>query len=162
MCRCKLKAFFAAYVRGRKPIPFDQYLRLIGMHSEVSWAPARNDSGAERPDLRIMAWMPPEAKHPSLVLFTPEGIWGKAGLHTGDQVLRVDGAPIVDAAAFRAALGRFAIGQPAQLAIERDGKTIGIRVVIRGYDAPGVTIVPNAHSTADQRALRTAWLSGGQ
>lgn len=162
VCGCNLKAFFRAYVSGRKPIPFDQYLRLIGMHAAVSWAPARTDSGAERPDLRVTAWMPPGARHPSLLLFTPKSVWGAAGLHTGDLVLRIDGAPIDDAAGFRAALGKLTIGQPALLAIEREGKTIGVRVVIRGYDAPTVALTPNARATADQRALRAAWLAGGQ
>jgi predicted metalloprotease with PDZ domain len=160
VCGCKLKAFFAAYVRGHTPIPFDEYLRMIGMHSLVAWAPARDDSGQQRPDLRVTAWMPPGARNPALVLVTPESVWGKAGLRTGDRVLRLDGTPIDDVAGFRAAVRKLTIGQPAQLAIERDGRTLGIRVVIRGYDAPTVTLVADAHATSRQRALRQAWMAG--
>lgn len=162
VCGCKLKAFFAAYVRGHTPVPFDDYLRMIGLRAEVSWAPARGDSGQLRPDLRVTAWMPPGARNPALVLVTPESVWGKAGLHTGDRVLRLDGAPIDDAAAFRAAVGKLTIGQPAQLAVERDGRTLGIRVVIRGYDIPTVQLSPDPHATSRQRALRQAWLAGGE
>ncbi|MGH7532373.1 MAG: PDZ domain-containing protein [Gemmatimonadales bacterium] len=160
VCSCKLAAFFAAYVHGHRPIPFDDYLRMIGMRSEVSWAPARDDSGQQRPDLRVTAWMPPGAQHPALVLVTPESVWGAAGLHTGDRVLRLDGAPIADAVAFRAAVRKLKVGQPAQLAIERGGQTLGIRVVIRGYDVPSVALVPIQKTTARERALAEAWMAG--
>lgn len=162
VCGCQLKAFFAAYVRGHTPIPFDDYLRMIGMHAQVAWAPARDDSGQQRPDLRISAWMPPGARNPALVLMTPESVWGKAGLHTGDRVLRLDGAPVDDAAAFRAAVRKLTIGQPAQLAIERDGRRLGIRVVIRGYDVPAVTLAADKHVTPRQQALRRVWMAGAQ
>ncbi|MGH7592091.1 MAG: PDZ domain-containing protein, partial [Gemmatimonadales bacterium] len=159
-CGCKLAAFFAAYVRGHKPIPFDDYLWMIGMRAEVSWAPARDDSGQQRPDLRVTAWTPPGARNPALVLVTPESAWGTAGLHTGDRVLRLDGAPITDAAEFHAAIHKLKIGQPAQLAIERGGQTVGIRVVIRGYDVPTVALVPIQKTTARERALAEAWMAG--
>ncbi|MGB7211710.1 MAG: PDZ domain-containing protein [Gemmatimonadales bacterium] len=160
VCGCKLAAFFAAYVRGHRPIPFDDYLQMIGMRAEVSWAPARDDSGQQRPDLRVAAWMAPGARNPTLMLLTPESAWAAAGLHTGDRVLRLDGTPIADATEFRAALGKLKVGQPAQLAIERGGQTEGIRVVIRGYDVPTVTLVPIGRVTARERALAEAWLAG--
>lgn len=160
VCGCKLAAFFGAYVRGHKPIPFDDYLRMIGLRAEVSWAPARNDSGQQRPDLRVTSWMPPGVHNPALLLLTPESAWGTAGLHTGDRVLRLDGAPISDPAEFRAALSRLKIGQPAQVAIERGGQTFGVRVVIRGYDVPTVTLVPIERVTARERTLAEAWMAG--
>ena len=45
-------------------------------------------------------------------------------------------------------------------AIERGGQTQGIRVVIRGYDVPTVTLVPVARVTARERGLAEAWLAG--
>lgn len=157
VCRCRMTKFFADHVRGAKPIPYDRYLGLIGLHADVSWAPARDSAGALVPDRRVSAWMPPGSDHPALLVQTPDGAWGAAGLHTGDRVLRMDGAPIRTAEEFRAAVRNVEMGQPVQLAVERAGKTIGVRVVIKGYDAPSVKLVPNSRITADQRALRAQW-----
>lgn len=160
VCGCQVRRFFDTYVRTAHLIAFDDYLRYAGLRATVAWGPARNDSGALLPDLRIDAWMPSGAGHPELLLPDPDGIWGKAGLHTGDRILRLNGAPIRSVQGFRAAISRLAMGQPAQLAIERDGRTIPVRVVIRGYDIPTVSLEETRGATAEQRALREAWEGG--
>lgn len=160
VCGCRVKRFFDTYVRHAHAIPFDDYLRLVGLHTEVTWGPARGDSGAAAADLRIYASMPDGARNPTLALGTPNSVWGKAGLHTGDRLLRMDGVAIRSVADFRSALRRLRIGQTSQLAIERGAKTLGVSVVIRGYDVPTVTIEENRGATARQRSLRAAWLAG--
>lgn len=160
VCGCEVKRFFDTYVRRGREIAFDDYLRFIGLHTEVSWAPAHDSTGTQLPDLRVTAWMPPGARNPTLLLFTPEGAWGKAGLHTGDRILRMDGVAMTNPADFRSALQRLQIGQTTRLAIEHGGKTIGVTVVIKGYDIPSVRLVPNTRTSAAQRALREEWLAG--
>ena len=160
VCGCQVKRFFDTYVRHAHAIAFDEYLRLVGLHSSVTWGPARGDSGAAAPDLRIYASMPDGARNPTLVLGTPNSVWGKAGLHTGDRLLRMDGVAIRTVADFRSALRRLRIGQTSQLAVERGGKTIGATVVVRGYDVPNVIIEENRGATAEQRSLRSRWLAG--
>lgn len=161
VCGCQVTRFFDTYVRHAHAIAFDDYLRLAGLHASVTWGPAEGDSGAAASDLRIYATTPDGGHNPTLVLGTPNSVWGKAGLHTGDRILRLDGVAIRSVSDFRTALRRLRIGQTSQLAVEREGKTLGVTLVMRGYDVPTVAIEENRNATARQRALREAWLAGG-
>lgn len=55
----------------------------------------------------------------------------KAGLHTGDRVLAIDGTPIVDGWSLReliVASGRDGVAKPMRWRVERDGRTIELTV----------------------------------
>src|SRR5205814_1460411 len=91
VCGCEMKVFFDTYVRGSTPIDFDQFLGLIGLRARVKWVPAANDSGRPQPDLRIVAWMPRGETQLRLLITDPNSVWARAGLHTGDQLVSVNG-----------------------------------------------------------------------
>ncbi|MFI5236181.1 MAG: PDZ domain-containing protein, partial [Gemmatimonadales bacterium] len=160
VCHCGVKGFFDGWVRGKGPVRFDHYLRLIGLAPKVIWAPARSDSGAVIPDLRIWAWAAPGHASPSLILQTPNSVWGKAGLHTGDRVVGWNGAPIRDLDDFRAAIRRVQLNDTVRVTVRRDEKPVRVVVIATSYDTPSVTLEPISTATAEQRARRDEWLAG--
>ena len=93
VCGCDVQPFFAAHVRDGRSIDFDRYLRLIGLRVRVSWKPALSSDSQPAADLRFFAWQPPGERALSLLLTDPTGAWARAGLHTGDRVVAVNGAP---------------------------------------------------------------------
>src|SRR3989449_5908136 len=92
VCGCTVRPFFEAHVRGSQPIDFDRYLRLIGMRARVSWTPALDRDGRPAADLRGSAWQPPGENALSLLISNPASVWGRAGLHSGDRLVAVNGA----------------------------------------------------------------------
>jgi predicted metalloprotease with PDZ domain len=160
-CGCPVRAFFDASVRGHRRLDLAAALRLIGLRMEVSREPARDDDGRPIPDLRIYAWMPPGAAHPSLVLTDPSSIWVRAGLHSGDRVMRVNDAAVDSVAQLRRLLTEARIGDAVTLDVTRPtGRTDRVRVRITGFDRPLVRIEEVGDATAGQQALRARWQAG--
>src|SRR5438445_13725535 len=90
-CGCDAASFFEAYVRGARPMDFDRYLRTIGMRTQVSWSPALSSDGKPEPDLRIFAVNAAEDSKLRIRITDPSSAWGRAGLHTGDRLVSLDG-----------------------------------------------------------------------
>jgi predicted metalloprotease with PDZ domain len=159
VCACDAKSFFNAYVRGARPIDFDHYLRTIGMRAVVSWSPALNSDGKPELDLRIFALNVPEGETLKLRITNPNGIWGRAGLHTGDRLVSLDGLPVATSTEFRTWLGKLRVGDTAIVEVERDRVVSKVTVVITGYDRPTVKIEETADATSEQKKLRAQWLA---
>lgn len=160
VCGCAVKAFFDAHVRGGTPIDFDRYLRTIGLTARITWGPSLDRDGKPAPDLRLRAWMPPGESRPSLLVLSPDNAWGRAGLHTGDRVIALNGAPVPTTVELRNLLGRLVIGDTAQLEVSRPTGSIRVTVPIVGYDHPFVVIEELPGATDRQRSLRAQWLAG--
>jgi predicted metalloprotease with PDZ domain len=158
VCRCNVTPFFEAHVRNSRPIDFNRYLRLIGMRADVKWAASANDSGRPVPDLRIAAWMPPAATHPRLLVRDANSIWAKAGLHTGDELVAVNGQRMGSWPDFRAVLRSIVIGETLRFDIIRSEKPATENVVVDGFSRPIVRITPAVNSTQKQVRLRESWL----
>jgi predicted metalloprotease with PDZ domain len=151
--------FFEEHVRGEKSLDFDRYLRLIGLRSTVTWGPSLNPEGRPAPDLRVYAWQPVAGAGPKLGISEPSSCWGKAGLHTGDLITAVNGAP-VSAVEFRALIGRLHIGDSVNVEVKRAGAPHRTSVVVSGYESPVVRIEEIQTPTARQRSLRDQWAAG--
>jgi predicted metalloprotease with PDZ domain len=160
VCGCDAHPFFEAYVRGARPIDFDRYLRAIGLRAQVSWSPALGGDGKPAPDLRVFAFVTPEDPAPRLRLTNPDSAWGRAGLHTGDRLVSLDGHAVATAADFRAWLGQLSVGQTARLGVTRGGAVSTVTVLITGYERPTVRIEEIADATAEQLRLRAQWADG--
>lgn len=158
-CACDAESFFEAHVRGAGPIDFDHYLRMIGMRTQVSWSPALSADGKPEPDLRISAFSVADDSGLRLRLTNPASAWGRAGLHTGDRLVSLDGRPVATATDFRAWLGKLHIGDTAQVEVVRAGVVSRLAVLIDGYDHPTVRIEELADATSEQRRLRAQWLA---
>ncbi len=159
VCACDASSFFESYVRGARPIDFDRYLRTIGMRAVVSWSPALSSEGKPEPDLRVFALNVPEDSTLRLRITDPNSAWGRAGLHSGDRLVSVDGQPITTSTEFRAWVGKLRVGDTARVEVARDGAVSKVTVVIPGYDRPVVKIEETAAATSEQKRLRARWLA---
>ena len=158
-CGCDAHTFFEAHVRGTQPLDFDRYLRAIGLRMQVTWAPAVNGDGTPAADLRIFALTRPEGSAPRIRLTNPSSAWGRAGLHTGDRLISVDGRRVATPADFRVWLGKLHIGDTARIEVERNGRTLTLSVAVSGYDRPTVRLEEIPDTRPEQVRLRTQWLN---
>lgn len=160
VCSCDVHSFFNLHVRGATPIDFSKYLHLAGYRFDAQRIPAVRDN-RPLPDLRVRAWIQPSDSTLRLLLSTPEGVWGRAGLHSGDRLQSVNGAPMVTPADFRNALERVASGDTVRLVIARSSTMKTVSVVVTGYDRWAVRILPDPQATERQKRLRERWTLGG-
>lgn len=159
VCACDAHTFFEAHVRGARPLDFDHYLQVIGMRTQVSWAPAVSGDGKLQPDVRLSAFNTEDNPLLRLHLSTPASVWGRAGLHTGDQLASLNGQPIASSTDFRSRLGQLHIGDTARVEIIRNGVASQVSVAIAGYDRPTVKVVEIANASPEQLRLRAQWLT---
>jgi predicted metalloprotease with PDZ domain len=159
VCACDAHTFFEAHVRGARPIDFDYYLGTIGLRTHVSSSPALGSEGKPEPDLRVAAFNRDGGPVLKLRLINPTSAWGRAGLHTGDRLVSVDGRPVATSADFRSWIGSLHIGDTARVEVERDGAVSRLAVLVNGYDRPTVRIDEVANATPEQRRLRAQWLT---
>jgi len=160
VCGCDVRSFFAAHVRNGQPIDFDHYLGLIGLRVRLSWKPALSSDGQPAADLRLFAWLPPGDRFLSLLLSDPTSAWGRAGLHTGDRIVSVNGAPLATMDDFRALRRRLRMGDSVQIAVQRPTGPWNTTVVVTGYDQPVARIEAIPEATERQRVLRGQWVAG--
>src|SRR5205807_740542 len=133
VCACDVHPFFEAYIRGARSIDFDRYLRTIGLRTQVSWSPAVGSDGKPEPDLRVSAFNAAGDSTLRIRITDPTSAWGRAGLHTSDRVVSLDGRPVATATDFRSWLGQLRIGQTARVEVMRDGAPTQIAVPISGF-----------------------------
>lgn len=160
VCGCAVRGFFDRHVRAANPIDFDGYLRLAGLRTRVTWSPALGRDGQPVPDLRVFAWLPPGEHALRLLISNPASAWGRAGLHTGDRLVTVNGAPLAAMPDFRRVFGSLRIGDTVRVEVARAGGAFRATVVAAGYDRPTVRLEELPGATARQRSLRDRWLAG--
>ncbi len=159
VCGCEVSPFFAQHVRGGgSPIDFDRYLAAIGMRVEVKWEPALVN-GLPEPDLRIWAWEPEGETGLRLIVGHPETSWTRAGLHSGDRVISIDGRPVRTWPEFRGALRQSRIGDTLAFEIRGERGPLTRLVTVSGYQRPAVSLIQLAEATPAQIELRRRWLS---
>jgi len=90
----------------------------------------------------------------------PNSVWGRAGLHTNDQLLSINGAAVRTWPELRAFITGFAIGDSATIAVQRPSGRFEAHVVMRGLESPVVRVEQIATASERQRRLRAAWLEG--
>jgi predicted metalloprotease with PDZ domain len=88
----------------------------------------------------------------------PSTIWGKAGLHTGDEIVAFNGAAIDSFPDFRRAMRTIKLGDVFPVSIVRGQTTSLVNVRVTGYDRVRVRIVDAPDVTPAQRERRRLWL----
>jgi predicted metalloprotease with PDZ domain len=159
VCGCSVRAFFDAHVRSGTPLEFDRYFRLVGLHTRVTTTPAAGNDGKPLPDQRLRAWLPPGEARLNLLIGNPATVWGRAGLHTGDRLVTLNGRPVASGADFRSALGQLRIGDTMRVEVARPAGARTVSVLVTGYDRPVVRIEELPGATERQRRLRAQWLA---
>jgi predicted metalloprotease with PDZ domain len=158
VCKCEgVNQFFRDHIYGAKRIDFESYLGLIGMSAVVSRAPAVGADGKPMADARLSPMQSDSGFR--VRINNPQSIWGRAGLHSGDRLLSVDGNPVSGWTDLRTWLGTLKIGDVGRVEIERGGKRVVIDVPVTGYDRTTVRIVEKGGATKRQIMLRDAWLA---
>jgi predicted metalloprotease with PDZ domain len=150
--------FFDAHVRNAAALAFDHDLRVIGLKTRVSWGPAIYN-GAPDPDLRIYGWQANgggggEGRPVNLIITSPLSAWGRAGLHSRDRLVALNGARVQSSSDLRSTLQALRIGDTVRVEVERSTGPFATTVQVTGFERPTVRLegTPNA--------LGVAWLRG--
>jgi predicted metalloprotease with PDZ domain len=159
-CGCNLHRFFDDYVRNAHPLDFNRYLGTIGLRALADTIPAADSTGARLPDIRVWAYAPKKGGRMRVMIQNPSSVWAKAGLHTGDELVAFNGAPIDSFPDFRRAFRTVKLGDVVPVSISRGGTLSVVDVRVTGYDRPRVRIIEAPDATAAQRERRRHWLTG--
>jgi predicted metalloprotease with PDZ domain len=156
VCACNASPVFQQHVYNAGAIDFNKYLASLGLTLDVKWKPATQRDGTPAKDLRTWAWQ--EGGKLYLRVSDPSSVWGKAGLRSGDQLLRVNGAEIKTWPAYRSVLVKSAIGDTLRFDILHDGRQVSRTVVVAGYEEPIVQIREIPTASQRQIQLRKEWM----
>jgi predicted metalloprotease with PDZ domain len=159
-------AFFDRYVYQGKALDFDPYLRLLGLRHQLTWQPAVDDKGLPVADTRIYIWQPPGESLFHLMLTDPRSCWGRAGLHTGDAVVAVNGHVISERTSFYTAIRTLHPGDTVTLSLRASGPAAnggGLRMVVvpvTGYQQPHAALLPVDATSEEMQARFREWAAG--
>jgi predicted metalloprotease with PDZ domain len=157
VCKCNVKQVFDQYVRNGNPIDFDRYLGLMGWRATVTWEPAIGRDGQPAADNRVTGW----ERNGELRarVWIPDGAWARAGIHSGDRIVSLNGTPVTTWPQMRAIVGRARIGDTLRVVIARPTGNVETTVNVTGYNRPVVRIEELPAASERQRELRAGWLS---
>jgi predicted metalloprotease with PDZ domain len=159
VCSCDLRAFFDEHVRNPRSLDFNRYLGSIGYRVVVDTIPAVDSTGLRLPDMRIWAYpRRPDGKM-RVWIQDPSGIWAKAGLHTGMDLVAFNGVAVDSFPDFRRALRTVKLGDVVPVDIVRNGSPTRVGVTVVGYDRTRVRFVEAPDPTPLQLERRRLWLS---
>jgi predicted metalloprotease with PDZ domain len=157
-------AFFDRYVYQGKPLDVDPYLRLLGLRLQLGWQPVVGDKGMPVADTRIYIWQPAGDSNFQLILTDPRSCWGRAGLHTGDAVVAVNGQVIGERASFYATIRALHPGDTVTLRLRASGAAAGsfrtVVVPVSGYQQPHAELLPVDDAVAEALARFREWAAG--
>jgi predicted metalloprotease with PDZ domain len=155
VCDCDVTPFFDAHVRHAAAIDFDRYLNLAGLTMHVTRGPAMYNGQPDR-DLRIYGFesSPPDSGL-RLVVTNPSSIWGRAGLHSRDRLVGINGVPVRAWSELRAKLQALRLGDTVRVQVQRSAP-FEATVVVAGFERPTVRIERLPNATVAQRRLREA------
>lgn len=159
VCGCRMRDLFDSNVRGAAPIDVERWLRLAGLRAVTSWIPARERDGRAMVDLRIRGWQPSEGGPLRIIIGNPASAWGRAGLHTHDQLVSINDTRVTTWPEMRTQLAAARMGDTLRLEVARPAGVFRTSVVMSGYLRPVVRIEELPNATAHQRAVRTGWLA---
>jgi predicted metalloprotease with PDZ domain len=141
--------FFRDYVAGVKPLPYDEFLRFVGLQLASENVTLAEVGFTSEPGLDGL---------PVITAVSPGSDAARAGLSAGDRILQVNGRP----ATFRfdRELDRMMPNQTAKLRIARAGKQHTLEIKIGARREQELVLTDVAGITAEQRAHRVAWIHG--
>jgi predicted metalloprotease with PDZ domain len=157
VCGCNLAPFFDAYVRGTKEIDSNDHLRLAGLKMEVQWKKATR-KGTLLPDRRF--YFSGSEGSPVFVFFNPDNQWVRAGLRTGDRLVKLNGSAAVTVADAYKLFEPLNVGDRVTLEVMRAGTARQVTAVIESYDRPEVKIHELANPNERQKAILARWSAG--
>ena len=148
------RKFFERYVGGFADLDYDDSLRHAGL--KLSWS-RRAVAEGERP-----GWLGITTRTDGRALLITtvrsDGPGAGAGLYAGDEIVAIDGLR-VDEGRLTARLAERSPGATARVAVFRRDELLEIPVTLSETPAESAAIVPLEGASAEQVALREAWLA---
>jgi len=145
-----LGLFFKKYVSGTEEIPWDDFLRSVGLHVEhvATTVPDPGFTASRNFDGPM-----------AVGAVTPRSDAERAGLQVGDTILELQGRPAGQES--RQELARLNPGDALTLKVRgRRGGERELKWKVGGGQEISYEVVDLDHVTAEQRARRSAWLKG--
>ena len=152
--------FFDTYLYQGKTLDFENFLRLLGLRLQLFWLPATDAQGKPAPDNRLYVWQPQGDSLFRLLITDPRSCWGRAGLHTDDAVLAMNGQAIQIRTSFYAHRNAFRIGDTVSFQIRRSNTIQTVRVGVTGYTQVIAHIQPAIDADNKSLTLFRQWNSG--
>jgi predicted metalloprotease with PDZ domain len=160
VCGCSAREVFERSVSGAGPIDFNRYLGLVGLHAKVTWEPALEQNGKPMRDLRVFGYVRGNEDSLRLIISDPGSAWGRAGLHSHDVLLSLNGTTVKSWPELRTVLSGLALGDTVSFTVRQQGVERSVRFPLTGYDRPVVQIETIATASAEQRRLLQSWSEG--
>jgi predicted metalloprotease with PDZ domain len=156
VCNCDAERFLARYVRSAHPVYLNDGLARLGWRLTVRNMIARDPTGAPLPDTRVFAYASAADSSPRVLIIQPEGAWARAGLRTGDVLVRINGDSVATPSDFRRVVRGARVGDTARVEYVRAGARAVASVKITAYERAEARIseLPHASSAQVERRRR--------
>ena len=141
--------FFTKFVSGREEIPWNDFLRYVGLHVEqfsiivpdTGFVASRNFDGPM-----------------SVIAVTPGGEAERAALQVGDIITEIQGKPASEES--NQQLARMNAGETISIKIRSRGRERELQWKVTGRQESSYQVKELDHVMPEQRARRAAWLKG--
>jgi len=143
--------WFAKYVRGVEPLPYDEALAAVGLRLVKSLASQAYTAGIviDREDRQSLRLGPLRTDSPA----------ERAGLQQGDVLLSI-GSTNVSRENWFYTLNRYKQGDRVPVTVRRFRHTVELRIELGPPELYDYRIEENPNATREAKALRTEWLEG--
>jgi predicted metalloprotease with PDZ domain len=158
VCQCDIHRFFEDHVRNARPIDFNPLLAPLGLHVVLSTEPVADDTVA-RPDLRMLAYVPPNGGRLRVRIMDPRSVWSRAGIHTGMELVSLNRVAIDSFPDFRRAIRTIHLDDVVPIEVLSEGVPRKLDVRVTGYSRTRARVVEAEPVTPSQLRLRTQWLA---
>jgi S1-C subfamily serine protease len=132
----------------------------VGLKATVTEDTARARDGDPLADLGVWAWNDRSNGMLRVRISRPDNAWGSAGLHTGDELVTVNGTRVASWLDFRTMTRQFQIGDTVHMEIRRDTSHVTIAVPVPPLRHKTVRVANDSTASARAIRLRTAWEAG--
>jgi predicted metalloprotease with PDZ domain len=160
ICNCKVHSFFENYIRGNKVINFNEYLSLLGLKMSITKTVLLGDDKKPAPDESVFAWNDRAANTIKLGITDPQGCWGRAGLHTGDVIIKIGGAAVSSVNDFYSWLDKLKVGDTASIEVQRRITLIKTKVPVTDHQLTLIKIERMPGPSAKRERLYAEWIIG--
>jgi len=160
ICHCDVHLFFENHIRGNKMIDFDKYLIALGLKMNITKKLLLGEDKKPAADGSVYAWNDAAAHAIKLGVTNPQGCWGKAGLHTGDVLLKMNDSTISSTNDFFSWVDKLKPGDTVNIEIKRKDKISSTKVYLTSVNVTLVSIENLPKPSGKQERLYSEWMMG--
>jgi predicted metalloprotease with PDZ domain len=157
VCHCDVHLFFENYIRGNKMIDFDKYLIAFGLKMKSTNKLLLGDDKKPEAEGGAYAWDDAADHTTKLGITNPKGCWGRAGLHTGDVLLKMGDSAIRSANDFFFWLEKLKPGDTVNVEIKRKDKISSAKIYPNSINVTRVSIESLPKPSGKQERLYSTW-----